>query len=232
MRRSRSRRSFCRLRRATRSCRQRTRRGDAGTVRRHVAIPTRRPAHTLDAIAETVSAYSSSSATPPRRHHVIGASRFLDIEKRPKENETVTLDFNRRAEPAMPCSSFTSCPTRQNILKVRVEAGDKFESKTGGLRITGKTSRSANRVSQRLSISFRCRNRAYREPNRGCRGSLLSHPYRKEFSLSHAARRSECKPVFGGPIDDAPQTWEKVFPWCTSRTGLARVLIASTLELA
>lgn len=55
-------------------------------------------------------------------------SRFLYIEKKPKPNETFTLDFNRAYNPPCAFSEFTTCPLppEQNILKTRIEAGEKY----------------------------------------------------------------------------------------------------------
>jgi uncharacterized protein (DUF1684 family) len=57
-----------------------------------------------------------------------GLSRFLTVEKQPKDGETFTLDFNKAYNPPCAVSEFTTCPRapRQNMLKVRVEAGEKF----------------------------------------------------------------------------------------------------------
>jgi uncharacterized protein len=55
-------------------------------------------------------------------------ARFLTIEKRPKDGETFTLDFNKAYNPPCAVSDFTTCPVapKQNVLKVRVEAGEKY----------------------------------------------------------------------------------------------------------
>jgi uncharacterized protein (DUF1684 family) len=60
-----------------------------------------------------------------------GASRFLDIEKQPQANETFTLDFNKAYNPPCSFSEFTTCPLppKQNILKTRIEAGEKYVRK-------------------------------------------------------------------------------------------------------
>ena len=52
--------------------------------------------------------------------------RFLDVEK--PENEIFTLDFNKSYNPPCAFSAYTTCPLppRQNILKTRIEAGEKF----------------------------------------------------------------------------------------------------------
>ncbi len=55
-------------------------------------------------------------------------SRFLYVEKRPKPNETFTLDFNKTYNPPCAFSEFTTCPLPppQNIMKTRIEAGEKY----------------------------------------------------------------------------------------------------------
>lgn len=55
-------------------------------------------------------------------------SRFLYVEKRPKPNETFTLDFNKAYNPPCAFSEFTTCPLPppQNIMKTRIEAGEKY----------------------------------------------------------------------------------------------------------
>ncbi|HEV3383612.1 MAG TPA: DUF1684 domain-containing protein [Gemmata sp.] len=60
-----------------------------------------------------------------------GSARFIDIEKQPKANETFTLDFNKAYNPPCAFSNFTTCPRppEQNILKTRIEAGEKYREK-------------------------------------------------------------------------------------------------------
>ena len=55
-------------------------------------------------------------------------SRFLYVEKKPKSNETFTLDFNKAYNPPCAFSEFTTCPLPppQNIMKTRIEAGEKY----------------------------------------------------------------------------------------------------------
>lgn len=59
-------------------------------------------------------------------------SRFLYVEKKPEPNATFKLDFNRTYNPPCAFSEFTTCPLPppQNILKTRIEAGEKVR-KTG-----------------------------------------------------------------------------------------------------
>ena len=54
--------------------------------------------------------------------------RFLYIEKKPEPGKTFLLDLNRAYNPPCAFSEFTTCPLppEQNILKVRIEAGEKY----------------------------------------------------------------------------------------------------------
>lgn len=55
-------------------------------------------------------------------------SRFLYVDKKPKANEVFQLDFNKTYNPPCAFSEFTTCPLppEQNILKTRIEAGEKY----------------------------------------------------------------------------------------------------------
>jgi len=55
-------------------------------------------------------------------------SRFLHVAQRPKPNETFMLDFNKAYNPPCAFSEFTTCPLPppQNIMKTRIEAGEKY----------------------------------------------------------------------------------------------------------
>lgn len=55
-------------------------------------------------------------------------SRFLYVDKKPQANETFQLDFNKTYNPPCAFSEFTTCPLppEQNILKTRIEAGEKY----------------------------------------------------------------------------------------------------------
>jgi len=57
--------------------------------------------------------------------------RFLTVEKQPPANETFALDFNKAYNPPCAFSEYTTCPLppRQNVLKVRIEAGEKYRDK-------------------------------------------------------------------------------------------------------
>ena len=54
--------------------------------------------------------------------------RFLYVTPKPKAGERFTLDLNRIYNPPCAFSEFTTCPLppKQNILKVRIEAGEKY----------------------------------------------------------------------------------------------------------
>ena len=54
--------------------------------------------------------------------------RFLYVEKKPEPNKTFNLDFNRAYNPPCAFSDYTTCPLPpdQNILKVKVEAGEMY----------------------------------------------------------------------------------------------------------
>ncbi len=54
--------------------------------------------------------------------------RFLYVEKKPAPGETFVLDLNRAYNPPCAFSEFTTCPLppKQNILGVKIEAGEKY----------------------------------------------------------------------------------------------------------
>jgi uncharacterized protein (DUF1684 family) len=55
--------------------------------------------------------------------------RFLDVERQPGSNESFILDFNKAYNPPCAFSEYTTCPLppKQNILKLRIEAGEKYQ---------------------------------------------------------------------------------------------------------
>jgi uncharacterized protein (DUF1684 family) len=57
-----------------------------------------------------------------------GGGRFIDIEKRPENGARFILDFNRAYNPPCAFSKYTTCPLPppQNVLKIRIEAGETF----------------------------------------------------------------------------------------------------------
>ena len=59
------------------------------------------------------------------------SGRFLFVEKKPAPGETFTLDLNRAYNPPCAFSEYTTCPLppKQNVLKVRIDAGEKYPPK-------------------------------------------------------------------------------------------------------
>jgi uncharacterized protein (DUF1684 family) len=55
-------------------------------------------------------------------------ARFLYVEKKPEPGKPFKIDFNRAYNPPCAFSEFTTCPLppKQNILDVRIEAGEKY----------------------------------------------------------------------------------------------------------
>lgn len=82
--------------------------------------------HTLDAISDG-DGLLFVFRDPTAGDTTYGGARFLYVEKRPKENEPLILDFNKAYNPPCAFSAFTTCPLppSQNILKTRIEAGEK-----------------------------------------------------------------------------------------------------------
>jgi uncharacterized protein (DUF1684 family) len=60
--------------------------------------------------------------------------RFLYVEKKPGPDGKFMLDLNRAYNPPCAFSEFTTCPLppKQNILKVKVEAGEKYPPRKQG----------------------------------------------------------------------------------------------------
>jgi uncharacterized protein (DUF1684 family) len=60
--------------------------------------------------------------------------RFLYVAKTPEPGKPFELDLNRIYNPPCAFSEFTTCPLppEQNILKVRLEAGEKYPPKRAG----------------------------------------------------------------------------------------------------
>jgi len=94
----------------------------AGTLQFQLGDKT----HTLDALAEDDGLFIIFK-DDTAGDTTYASSRFMMIEKRPKDNEMVTLDFNKAYNPPCSFSNFTTCPLppKQNFLKVRIEAGEK-----------------------------------------------------------------------------------------------------------
>jgi uncharacterized protein (DUF1684 family) len=60
--------------------------------------------------------------------------RFLYVEKKPKPGVPFMLDLNRAYNPPCAFSEFTTCPLppKQNILKVRIDAGEQYPPRKQG----------------------------------------------------------------------------------------------------
>lgn len=59
------------------------------------------------------------------------STRFIDIDKAPQPNSNFTLDFNKAYNPPCAFSEYTTCPMapKQNVLKIKIEAGEKYRNK-------------------------------------------------------------------------------------------------------
>jgi uncharacterized protein (DUF1684 family) len=55
-------------------------------------------------------------------------TRFLHVDERPMPGASFLLDFNRAYNPPCAFSEYTTCPLppKQNVLKVRIDAGEKY----------------------------------------------------------------------------------------------------------
>jgi uncharacterized protein len=62
------------------------------------------------------------------------SGRFLYVEEKPRPGQIFQLDLNRAYNPPCAFSEFTTCPLppKQNILKVRIDAGEKYPPRTNG----------------------------------------------------------------------------------------------------
>ena len=60
--------------------------------------------------------------------------RFLYVAKKPEPGQPFVLDLNRTYNPPCAFSEFTTCPLppKQNILKVRIDAGEKYPPDRAG----------------------------------------------------------------------------------------------------
>jgi uncharacterized protein (DUF1684 family) len=63
-----------------------------------------------------------------------GSGRFLFVDKKPAPNTTFDLDLNRTYNPPCAFSEFTTCPLppKQNIMKTKIEAGEKYPPRRAG----------------------------------------------------------------------------------------------------
>ena len=62
------------------------------------------------------------------------SGRFLYVERKPAPGETFMLDLNRIYNPPCAFSEYTTCPLppKQNVLKAKIEAGEKYPPKRAG----------------------------------------------------------------------------------------------------
>ena len=84
-------------------------------------------AHRLDALEDDDGLFIIfSDATAGDTTYKPG--RFLFVEEKPAPNTRFLLDLNRAYNPPCAFSEFTTCPLppKQNVLKVRIEAGEKY----------------------------------------------------------------------------------------------------------
>lgn len=86
--------------------------------------------HQLDAIKEGEGLFFVFS-DKTAGETTYSSARFIDIEKQPRDNGMLTLDFNKAYNPPCAFSDFTTCPRppKQNVLKVRIEAGEKYRER-------------------------------------------------------------------------------------------------------
>jgi len=59
------------------------------------------------------------------------AGRYIDLKTGDIKDDKVVIDFNKAYNPPCAFSNFTTCPVapKQNVLKTRVEAGEKYRAK-------------------------------------------------------------------------------------------------------
>jgi uncharacterized protein len=89
--------------------------------------------HRLDAVGDDEGLFFVlRDATAGKTTYAPG--RFLYVEKKPKPGETFMLDLNRVYNPPCAFSEYTTCPLppKQNILKARIEAGEKYPPRRAG----------------------------------------------------------------------------------------------------
>ena len=88
----------------------------------------------LDVIGEDDDGLFFVFKDPTAGQSTYGSGRFLFVEGKPKAGETFLLDLNRAYNPPCAFSEYTTCPLppKQNILDVRIEAGEKYPPKRAG----------------------------------------------------------------------------------------------------
>ena len=87
----------------------------------------------LDVIGDDADGLFFIFKDPTAGDTTYGSGRFLYVEGKPKAHQQFTLDLNRAYNPPCAFSEFTTCPLppKQNILKVKVEAGEKYPPRKG-----------------------------------------------------------------------------------------------------
>lgn len=88
----------------------------------------------LDVIGDDEGGLFFVFKDPTAGNTTYGSGRFLYVDKKPKPGEAFKLDLNRAYNPPCAFSEFTTCPLppKQNVLKVKVEAGEKYPPRKQG----------------------------------------------------------------------------------------------------
>ena len=83
--------------------------------------------YTLDVVGDDEGLFTIFR-DPTAGDTTYASGRFLYVEEKPKPGEIFKLDLNRAYNPPCAFSEFTTCPLppKQNILKVKIEAGEKY----------------------------------------------------------------------------------------------------------
>lgn len=91
-------------------------------------------AHRLDVIGDDSDGLFFVFRDPTAGDTTYGSGRFLHVSPKPKAGERFQMDLNRAYNPPCAFSEFTTCPLppKQNILNVRIEAGEKYPPKRAG----------------------------------------------------------------------------------------------------
>ena len=89
--------------------------------------------YTLDVVGDDEGLFTIFR-DPTAGDTTYASGRFLYIEEKPKPGEIFKLDLNRAYNPPCAFSEFTTCPLppKQNILKVRIDAGEKYPPRRQG----------------------------------------------------------------------------------------------------
>jgi hypothetical protein len=83
--------------------------------------------YTLDVVGDDTGLFTIFR-DPTAGDTTYSSGRFLYVEEKPKPGQAFKLDLNRAYNPPCAFSEFTTCPLppKQNILKVKIEAGEKY----------------------------------------------------------------------------------------------------------